>query len=157
MYPQADGVCHEICARRAELFSNNFVKSSWKNYTSLRNKYQDLLGLDELPWFSIRDVYVSCHSHGVPLPDSVTHEDIYELNALSGHLWGRAFNDFRLNHLGIGRFLNELLHDINYVGDKGEGYRLLMYTGHDSTVVPILCAFGAFDSKSTHPAMARHS
>lgn len=51
-----------------------------------------------------------------------------------------------LNKLAIGRFLRELLDSLRSEMSRGEkGKKMLIYSGHDSTLVPLLCALGIFD------------
>ena len=68
-----------------------------------------------------------------------------------------------MNKIAIGRFLNELLDDISHIGadnntaskklrqgsrkDVVPNANILIYSGHDSTLVPILCALGIYDYK----------
>ncbi len=48
-----------------------------------------------------------------------------------------------LNRLAIGRFIHEMLDDLQAYREK----KLLVYSGHDSTIVPLLCAFDAYDGE----------
>lgn len=69
--------------------------------------------------------------------------------------------------MAIGRFITELLDDISHIDvasrdsdnttdsslrhgsrkDVAENANILIYSGHDSTLVPILCALGIYDYK----------
>lgn len=49
-----------------------------------------------------------------------------------------------MNKLAIGRFLNEVSEDLNALL-ANPAKKFLAYSGHDSTLVPVLCAFGIYD------------
>ena len=68
-----------------------------------------------------------------------------------------------MNRLAIGRFLHELTSDIKAAMDTGKSgtatsaaskltptphnKAMLIYSGHDYTLVPIMCALGIYDGK----------
>lgn len=57
----------------------------------------------------------------------------------------RRFRHPEFLRLGIGPFLDELLQKMD-TRVKGESpHHLLLYAGHDSTIVPVLAAFGLYD------------
>ena len=51
-----------------------------------------------------------------------------------------------MNRLSIGRFIKELLDDMHRsLHDPACPIKFLVYSGHDSTLVPVLCALGMYD------------
>ena len=91
---------------------------------------------------------------------------------LAGWMWGTLYQDDILNRLAIGRFLREMLdvlhpavHNLQTPSSKWsfnflpstlppriiatdgtkEHAKMMIYSGHDSTLVPVLCALGIYD------------
>ena len=147
MYPQADQPCRALCHRRSKLLGNNFVSKNWDAFHEMESKFEaaGCTTAGQLNWFTIRDVLVARRSHGMPLPPGITQADIERLNAFSGWLWGIVFKDRILNTLAIGRFLGEMLRDIEASLEGKSSHSMLMYVGHDSTLVPLLCALGIYE------------
>jgi hypothetical protein len=88
-------------------------------------------------------------------------------------MWGTMYNDDSLNRLAIGRFLRELLDvlhpavfnlptpppssSFSFLPSTAprtsslelEHAKMMIYSGHDSTLVPVLCALGIYDGKNS--------
>ena len=86
-------------------------------------------------------------------------------------MWGTLYQDDTLNRLAIGRFLKEMLdvlhpavHNLKTPATPSsfqflpsfvepsllrdgpiEHAKMMIYSGHDSTLVPVLCALGIYD------------
>jgi len=149
LYAQADKPCPAMGIRKTELLSNNFVRKNWRSFEKMEVTYHTAFGQDpQIDWLRIRDVLISFLSHGIPLPKGLMVEDVLELNQFSGWLWGVLYKDKLYNQLAIGRFLKELAEDVDNAVSGRSVHKLLMYTGHDSTLVPLLCALGIYDGKN---------
>jgi hypothetical protein len=180
LYPQADGPCEAITARRDEFFKNNFLTRSFPRFSEIETKMKLLFGFEEnVNWLALKDVLSCWQLHNLPLPDEFTQEDMNHLTKLNGFIWGSLYGDKLLNKLAIGRFIRELIEDINAVNpslqhtslsglsdsfdqneigsrDIGDGKKdvaplanMMIYSGHDSTLVPLLCALGIYNGKKT--------
>lgn len=186
MYPQADGPCYSVAKRREILFADNYLESkTLSNYYSFEKKIKRILGFENSPvnWLVVKEV-LTCHTvHGMPLPADITDEDIDKATVIAATMWGRLYNDKELNRLAIGRFIHELVDDIDgniqdsknintnsntntntNVNTNGNAYdsyhensrkevapfaNMLIYSGHDSTLVPLLCALGLYKNEWT--------
>ena len=151
MFPQADGPCSAIAMRRAELFADDYIAQNFKglkyNYHDLNEIVGNILGYtdnnrDTMNWLSIREILVCHHVHNVPLPKNITEDMIIDIDRLSGFMWNRLFSDDIFNRLAIGRFLKEFKEMLEKVltNRGGSSHKVMIYSGHDSTLVPILCA-----------------
>lgn len=72
---------------------------------------------------------------------------------LCGGRWGAVYGDAAVARLGMGRLLHEVDATLD-AASRGEGARLVLISGHDSTIVPFLAALGLFDNQ--WPPYAAH-
>jgi hypothetical protein len=110
---------------------------------------------ERINWLIVKEI-LTCHlTHGVEFPEGVSSEDVDKVSEIAGTLWGILYRDEVLNRFGIGRMIREVLHDMRidlepsqeifpYASDTA---KMLLYSGHDSTLVPFLCALGVYDDK----------
>lgn len=100
----------------------------------------------------------------------ISQSDSDRVTDLAGWIWGTLYQDDILNRLAIGRFLREFLDvlhpavhklslpppssSFSFISPKSphgsssadsEHPKMMMFSGHDSTLVPILCALGIYD------------
>jgi hypothetical protein len=105
----------------------------------------------------------------------ISESDADRVTDLAGWMWGTMYQDDVLNRLAIGRFLRELLdvihpavHDlptpapsspfaflshkkhIDVPVEQTSHAKMMIFSGHDSTLVPVLCALGIYDG-TVHP------
>lgn len=145
LFPQADGPCKPMQERRQELLAATPM-STVPGYDQLEERMKKLLGYDEkVNWLTVKEI-LTCHAvHDIDHIKGVTPEDEEAVTKLTGWLWGLLYNDDVLNKLAIGRFLNELLLKLDD-SNSGNDEKMLFFSGHDSTLVPVLCALGIFDN-----------
>jgi lysophosphatidic acid phosphatase type 6 len=159
MFASSSGPCSAAQElRRAELFADDFLAENWEGYNSLHETFSTVFGFseaeEEVNWLTVREV-LTCHSvHGVPLPEPITEGHVHKVNHLSGFIWNRLFDDFVMNRYAIGRFVNEMLADLDASVMGARAAKMLVYSGHDSTMVPMLCALGI--SSGEWPPYASH-
>ena len=104
----------------------------------------------------------------------ISESDADRVTDLAGWMWGTMYQDDMLNRLAIGRFLRELLdvmhpavHDlptpapsspfaflshkkhIDIPVEQTSHAKMMIFSGHDSTLVPVLCALGIYEGTST--------
>jgi hypothetical protein len=100
----------------------------------------------------------------------ISESDADRVTDLAGWMWGTMYQDDVLNRLAIGRFLRELLdvihpavHDLptpapsspfaflshkkhnDVPVEQTSHAKMMIFSGHDSTLVPVLCALGIYD------------
>jgi hypothetical protein len=67
----------------------------------------------------------------------ITTDDAHRVTSLSGWYLGAMYQDDKLNRLGIGRFLREILdilHPAVHNVSTSSSPRFIIYSGHDATV-----------------------
>lgn len=147
MYPQSDGVpCKAMILRKKELYGEDFIGRKFEGYAELEATFKRVLGYeDRVSWLVSREVLLCQRIHGITYTEGISEEDIQKCSNLGGFLWGRLYQDFALNRLAIGRFVHEILRDLNAMLETSSKKKMLIYSGHDSTLVPILSALEIYD------------
>lgn len=71
---------------------------------------------------------------------------------LSGITYFQIYKNKQAARLGIGRFIRELIEPIDLLAkEKEPRFKMLLYSGHDNTIGPLLVSLGIFDGY--HPPM----
>lgn len=169
LYPQADANCVAMLRRRAEILSEAILTQKIPEYPRLKTLMQETFAFPDhkVNWLHIKEV-VHCHEVHASLGENPLVPHVWLKNKrvtrrdleLSGHVatmtWSILYNDDILNRMAIGRFLHEFLEDITGqktsraqgMGSDDHTKRVLVYSGHDSTLVPLLCAMKCYDGKT---------
>ncbi len=147
MFPQS--TCHELAERRSVVLTNQHFYENFEDYGSIHERLRALLGLpnkdDKVSWLMLKEI-LSCYKvHAYPYPLSLTYDDEKTATHVCGWMWGKLYGDEQLNRLAAGRFLRELLEDLTRA--EKEDIKMLIYSGHDSSLVPLLCALGLYDNQ----------
>ncbi|KAI9093864.1 histidine phosphatase superfamily [Phlyctochytrium arcticum] len=152
MYP------HPHCAA-LKVLSTEIRKRTWEDHKpQIDALLARLKHLDPKPTttksnfhqlYDLQDLFVCMQGHGVPLPKGVSQADVDELNYL---VRSYAYNPYDMNDklasLGIGRLVQDLrdrLQDAVY--SRPGSVKLAIFSGHDSTVGPLLSAFKIKESQ----------
>lgn len=104
-------------------------------------------------WIHLGDIGV-CHiAHRIELPLNLSASDLLLVQQYNAWMWGRRLEaSNELNALAIGGFLKDVL-DVLVDTVSGRSVpgvsapKLAIFSGHDSTLFPILTALGAFDGE----------
>jgi len=168
--------CQALRDRREQILPASKIHTSFENYEELHSRIKGQLRLtmpeDQVVWVMLKEVLTCYKVHGHPLPLDFTYEDEKVATDISGWLWGTLFRDEVVSRLAIGRFVKELLRDIDSsTGANASASaspnetvfqeaaaaasavaataqkKMLIYSGHDSTLVPLMCALGLYDNQ----------
>jgi len=94
--------------------------------------------------------YFKCHrsiNDTNSIPANVPPGAFEKLEEMSVLNWFEAFKTKTIARLGMGRFLSEILgHMDKRIGGKSD-LKLVVFSGHDTTVGPVLVALDVFDDK----------
>ena len=172
MFPQAGGPCTAIAMRRAELYADDYIALNYQlpgggggavavaegataiqtetetTFSALETVVDETYGYsaadEPINWMTVREVMVCQHSHDVPgRPEAASAEVVAAVDSLAGFMWYRLFADPVLNRLAIGRFLGEVAGTVDAaVRDPRGKTKMMVWSGHDSTLVPVLSALG---------------
>jgi hypothetical protein len=148
MFPKANSIL--LAAKRSLILPDSLYHETHDGYTEYEKRIKLALGYDpndintKVSWLTVKEI-LSCYKvHGHPYPLDLNYEDEEFATIISGWMWGVLFKDEDINRLACGRFIKELLNDIkNEQKDKN----MLIYSGHDSTLVPLLCALGVYNDQ----------
>ncbi|KAJ3178554.1 hypothetical protein HDU85_005161 [Gaertneriomyces sp. JEL0708] len=93
------------------------------------------------------DTFVCMRAHGMPLPKGVTSEDVDHLADITTRQWWNFYDGSEeMASMAIGRVLKDLKAKIvSAVDGKPDAVKMALFSGHDSTIAPLLSAFKVFD------------
>jgi len=98
-------------------------------------------------WAQAREVLTCYLLQNKPLPNELGEQEIDRLGYINGYLWGYQYRDMEVGRLATGRIFAEVFDDMVNAMDDDDAPQLSVYAGHDSTLVPILCALGVYDDQ----------
>ncbi|CAO3627275.1 unnamed protein product [Cunninghamella blakesleeana] len=133
----------------ADIYKDQFVSLSKR-----LKKYVDDVSLDSHPSANgIFDTVVAAKVHGFDLPEEFDDQLIEDLEQIVVSEWFYGHihnNEFR--RLGLGRLAGEIrdrmVHRVDGTDKKNnEDYKLAVYSGHDTTIAPLLIILGGYNSR----------
>ena len=100
----------------------------------------------------------SCYvAHGDLLPAALSEEDVLAMLGLNTRLSRDTYSDPQVGRLGMGRLLAEIEGWLAAAARREpEAPRLVLLSGHDSTLVPLLASLQLFDAASSWPPYTAH-
>eukprot|EP00468_Gymnochlora_sp_CCMP2014_P000242 CAMPEP_0167743578 /NCGR_PEP_ID=MMETSP0110_2-20121227/2094_1 /TAXON_ID=629695 /ORGANISM="Gymnochlora sp., Strain CCMP2014" /LENGTH=512 /DNA_ID=CAMNT_0007627965 /DNA_START=1585 /DNA_END=3123 /DNA_ORIENTATION=+ len=102
----------------------------------------------EVRWAQAREVLTCYLLQNRPLPNNLTADDLLQMGDINGFLWRAQYSDEDVARLVTGRVFAEVFEDMSEaIEDPDDSFRMSVYAGHDSTLVPLLCAMGVYDGK----------
>jgi len=113
------------------------------------------LGVKNISWQKIRDVLTCYKVHGKKYPDSIDDNFLHNVTIMASTMWGNWFRNDEMCRLAAGRFFKEIIACMptemihrNDIEDKTKDdktkKKFFIFSGHDSTIVPILCSLGIY-------------
>lgn len=161
LFPPVGSSCEAMAARRSLIMAHKPMNLSIEDYDNFESKIKLILGYSShVPWFSVKEIITCLFSHDLSVPTGITQEDEARLSSITSWIWTQQFSDDILNRYAIGRLLTDISKDLNqdnYVGINTDGEsnallksslpQVLVYSGHDSTLVPLMCALNIHDGK----------
>lgn len=154
------------CRRFEQLlheFQESYKKQQSEHIHKLEDKYQRLLNEPTKPnLHALFDTFIAMEAHERPLPAGVHAPELLELEKHSMQLWFQVYNErLQASRLAIGRFLHEMLQGQHGMDQAVKGAKassaytkFAIYSGHDSTLAPLLGAFRIGDGR--WPPFASH-
>ncbi|KAI8097301.1 histidine phosphatase superfamily [Halteromyces radiatus] len=149
------------CARLRELSKEfrtkvaELHKDDFKNLTKKLEKYVDDVSLVSHPSANgILDTVVSAKVHGFDLPVEFDDQVLLDLEKIVVHEWFYSHMESNeVRRLGLGRLMadirDRMVRRANGTDHKvgEEEYKLSIYSGHDTTIAPILIILGGYDNR----------
>jgi hypothetical protein len=94
----------------------------------------------------VYDFFACLEGHGITFPRNVGKDIMHKLEGLAVKQWCRIYEDTSIAKRAIGRFLPEMTAKIrDAVEDMPSKVKLAIFSGHDSTISPLLSAFKVFN------------
>jgi acid phosphatase len=98
--------------------------------------------------YRLFDVFISMQGNHIALPDGITHEHVNNLGKTLVNVWssyfyyraGLYYGSESISKKTIGRFLPEWTHNISEAQAGRNHKRLSIFSGHDTTIQPLLGA-----------------
>ncbi|XP_019622455.1 PREDICTED: lysophosphatidic acid phosphatase type 6-like isoform X1 [Branchiostoma belcheri] len=145
-----------------------FWKTAWglldtalPGYREDRLKLQRILGIEEARQFNIfglRDELTARKAHGLPIPESLAAlEDVVEQRAtqcMAALVSGIEDGHSHALRLSTGPVIDLLTKNMLRAQNTDNCHKLHLYSGHDTTLIPLLKALGIFDDR--WPPYAAH-
>ncbi|KAJ3151612.1 hypothetical protein HDU86_006031 [Geranomyces michiganensis] len=96
---------------------------------------------------AIYDIAACMRGGSIAMPEGVGEKEFEELERITTKQWiGLYENDERMQSLGVGRLLGDLKEKMMEVVNKDPGaVKLAVFSAHDTTIGPLLCALKAWD------------
>eukprot|EP01031_Cornospumella_fuschlensis_P026317 gene26317-31793_t len=85
------------------------------------------------------EVLTAHHAHGIQHVQGVCDEHLGKIDEIVAFIWGVLYKDKIFNSLSIGRFIHELVNDL-----QTKTHAMCIYSAHDSTLTPLMCALDTF-------------
>ncbi|XP_035669926.1 lysophosphatidic acid phosphatase type 6-like isoform X2 [Branchiostoma floridae] len=145
-----------------------FWKTAWglldtalPGYREDRLKLQHILGIQEARQFNIfglRDELTARKAHDLPIPENLAAlEDVVEQRAtqcMAALVSGVEDGHSHALRLSTGPVINLLTQNMQRAQNSENCHKLHLYSGHDTTLIPLLKALGIFDDR--WPPYAAH-
>ena len=141
-------VCPALRRRLDELADAKRDATASPDEAAVLTRVQRALGYAEgaLRLDQAREVLVCAHTHGDALPAGLSDADIGALLTINAKQWAVLYNDPTVATLGMGRLLAEVSAHLEAAANgDASAPRIVLLSGHDSTLVPLLGALGVFD------------
>eukprot|EP01080_Neovahlkampfia_damariscottae_P001639 gene1639-12764_t len=148
IYPNAG-----ICPKVNEIMKNikndlkfiNFQKEkeNFKKELNLIFKIKEL----ENYWLKLFDIFNCRESHSKELPKGITKEMINEIKSIVEWEWLNYINDKNYLKFGISMFIKRLLSKFKNKIKKKNEKKLIIYSGHDTSIAPILGYFNLYSGE----------
>ncbi|KAI9322615.1 histidine phosphatase superfamily [Dichotomocladium elegans] len=129
---------------------NELCKEKFASLSEKLKNYVDGVSLDSHPSANgILDTLAAAKAHGFDLPEEVNDQVMNDLeNIVVLEYFHAAIHSQEARRLGVGRLLGEIRDRMQArVDGSDKSSKLFVYSGHDTTVGPVLINLGAYDMK----------
>lgn len=150
MFANAEA-CPRIAELKNELKNTPEYQAYLDNHKVLFEKLYSLLQMSSqvknFSYSEMQDVFVALISHNRPLPKGVTPLMVNETMTVAAWQAGYIFSNPLMSRLAIGLWFKEMLQRINdQVNNVYPQRKYVIYSAHDSTLLPILNSLKLFRS-----------
>jgi len=154
-------VCPKVAVYESQFRSSNFYVNHTNAVTNpLIKKVALALNLkpENINLPSLFDCWISDYCHGFPLPSGVTEDLLLQVMREGEWQYGQSYqypSRIEMSKPGIGTFMKEYLSIFQAAkSDSLYPRQFVMYTAHDTTIMPVLVALNAWNN--IWPTFAAH-
>jgi len=149
MWP-SENICPAWKKRFDQLQSSNEKKEQNVKNEPLLHYLHNKFQTDVTPtWDELNDVYSARRCHGYDMPVPITDNIFWKVREAAEWDYNYQFvNDTILSRLGMSSLLHELYNNLLSVVNGTENIiKYMLYSGHDSTIGPLLASLRISDGK----------
>ncbi|HBM17585.1 MAG TPA: acid phosphatase [Lentisphaeria bacterium] len=103
---------------------------------------------------TVGDILICAKSHNLPYPAGLSDKDAQEIIELTNYKLAHQFHIPELSYLMGGQLLNTIEANIDDFINARQPYKIVYYSGHDITILPIMTLLGS--PLNTAPGYASH-
>lgn len=149
----------DVCPRGMKMKSEALKRPAWVNHSAasralesqLKEIFQATVSVNGLA--DLIRTY-ACHNFDITFGGLLTNDQIHKVLEMSLFCFTYFPNDTASNRLGMGSFIGEITHHFQSHIEGKTPYKLMLYSGHDSSIAPLLSALELFDG--AWPPLASH-
>jgi len=135
--------------------------SAWANeyqmYIPLQQKLEAMWNTTVLPWeIGLFDSLYARKKNGIPWPAGMTEDIFDQITGLAVWQLQNLYGDQTRVQLGIGKFISELLQQMNANINGQAQPKWILYSAHDTSVAFVLSALQLLNNITTWPPFAAH-
>ena len=153
MFPNPNCYRLRLLSKEFNKTVSSMMQDKFKSLTKRLSNYVDNVSLVSHPSANgILDTLVAAKAHGFKLPSDIDEDILRDLEDIVVKEWFYGhMASAEVRRLGLGRLMG-VIRDRMSLREKGgieddEKLKLAIYSGHDTTVGPILIILNAFDNK----------
>jgi len=155
--------CPKVGDLKTEAEASQTYKNFWQNQQNFINQLSSIIGtaMTASTVLKLHDCVMVHLCHDLPIPNGLTDDVLDQLVYV--YEWSNAYLGLYPNvtyhtQLGIGFLLQEIFHVMQTSMANTTNFpKFVLFSGHDTTLLPILLAYGLRDIKNTQSvAYASH-
>lgn len=153
MFPNPNCYRLRMLSKQFNKTVSDMFQDKFKSLSKRLEKYVDDVSLQSHPSANgILDTLVAAKAHGFKLPNDIDDGVLSDLEEIVVHEWFYgAMKSEEVRKLGLGRLMgvitDRMIHREGKTKEDDEKLKLAIYSGHDTTVAPLLIILNGFDER----------
>jgi len=142
-------ICPPLIPAQAKVIASQKWIDQTEKVRPLADHIKKVFNVDTLPpWDGLYDIYQLRRCRGEDLPADITEDVFRQIRLAAEWEWNTTYTDPDVARYGMGTFLR-LLRDnvVDYISHNKTDIKYRLYSGHDSTIAPLLGLLELYDSQ----------